>query len=188
MDHHYTGRNQAVRRMPSLDTLPRGVHLEPTAVLAGGCRQVFGLTSTSASRPTPTSCRFPVRSGPVLLTAFVLDYRCGAVPDSHWVPFSVRRSRTPARHDYRGTCPNCQRFASSSFCSAARIAVEEALALPRPRQAHTWPRAPFSTPSTAAREDIAGTKRNPQVAESATVEQRHETEVHVDLLVTVEER
>src|SRR5688572_6844136 len=84
------------RPTPSLDTLPRGVHLEPPAVLAGGCRQVFGLTSTPATWPAPTSCRFPARSGPVLLTAVVLVHRCGAVPDSHWVPFSVRQRRTPA--------------------------------------------------------------------------------------------
>jgi len=32
----------------------------------------------------------------VLMTAFVLVHRCGAVPDSHQVPFSVRQRRTPA--------------------------------------------------------------------------------------------
>jgi len=50
----YTGACRPHGRRRPLGTLPRGVHLEPPAVLAGGCGQVFGLTSTPATRPAPT--------------------------------------------------------------------------------------------------------------------------------------
>ena len=47
--------------------------------------QVFGLAGTHPSG-APSGRRFPVRCGPVQMTAVVPAYRCGTVPDSHRVP------------------------------------------------------------------------------------------------------
>ncbi len=56
-------------------------------------RQVFGLTGIFHF---PTGRRFPaIRQ--CLMTAFVPAYRCGAVPDSHRVPFSLPDGRPEDR-------------------------------------------------------------------------------------------
>lgn len=72
--------------------LPRDSQVELTSVVspAARCWQVFGLVSASAITP-----RFllPIASqprGPVLFVGFALTYRCGAAPELHRIPFSVR--------------------------------------------------------------------------------------------------
>jgi hypothetical protein len=62
-------------------------------VSSHGQRQVFGLTGFVVKK-LPTGYRFPfpfnaynIKEGTVLIVTFVPDYRCGAVPDSHRIPF-----------------------------------------------------------------------------------------------------
>ncbi len=50
-------------------------------------RKVFGLTSEKPLRALPTDHSFPEDKLPVHEVGFVLAYRCGAVPESHRIPF-----------------------------------------------------------------------------------------------------
>lgn len=62
-----------------------------------GCRQVFGLVDVEGAGPPP-SPSLPGRASQCN-DGFVSTYRCGAVPDSHRLPFSSegasRRNRRP---------------------------------------------------------------------------------------------
>ena|SRR6476646_11612811 len=69
-------------RSPS--ALPRSLGVNARAA-ARHYRQVFGLTGELLA---PTNRSFPAFKGQCFHAAFVPVYRCGAVPDSHRVPFS----------------------------------------------------------------------------------------------------
>src|SRR5580658_840128 len=71
-----------------------------------------GLRTRRRGLGPPTGRRFPVFMRPVLMTAFVPAYRCGAVPDFHRVPFSlqflktnskmnIRQARFESQHEFR---------------------------------------------------------------------------------------
>jgi len=50
------------------------------------CRQVFGLADEDQRDP-PTRSRFPAAEGQCMWVLSFPLYRCGAVPDSHRIPF-----------------------------------------------------------------------------------------------------
>jgi len=56
---------------------------------AAMCRQVFGLVDAAETQTSATYCASLPRGYPVLLRRVVSTYRCGAVPDSHRIPFSI---------------------------------------------------------------------------------------------------
>lgn len=86
---------------------PRGCRTEPTRMCP-----VVGAGRYSDSRACPANRKIllPAASqpveGPVHLTGVVLDYRCGAAPDSHRIPYwpELREAQAPAA-DYIHATP-----------------------------------------------------------------------------------
>lgn len=78
--------------------LPRGFQVKPAlgCLSHAGCWQVFGLASISAFAASLLSTASQLQRASAC-RGFVLAYRCGAVPESHRVPFcSLRILREPA--------------------------------------------------------------------------------------------
>ena len=85
----FVEENACPRGLPAFPTKARQKRSSVTG--RARSRQVFGLTSAAiVTDRFPTGHRFPGAGAQCFVMTFVLDYRCGAVPDSHRVPFSAR--------------------------------------------------------------------------------------------------
>ena len=119
----FVEENACPRGLPAFPTKARQKRSSVTG--RARSRQVFGLTSTAiVTDRFPTGHRFPGAGAQCSVMTFVLDYRCGAVPDSHRVPFSARGTaaqRAPIASDrILRRVERVNRSARASFVHAVR--------------------------------------------------------------------